>query len=298
MEDAKTIVLPPEVVCDDDRGLRRVFELYAAHLPWAELVIRSKRSNHHHVFTTGNLSDPSTTVEFDIDDLNDATLTIAGDTPPPRHILDLIADNLRRELHRLRLSAETVLLRLVADATSSAVLLFGPSGSILFANRRADALISKQTEDELMVSLRGGPPQPLFRSLCAKVEELLEGTGRLIWQDRFDVSNGGELTGEFIALSSGKEGLGRVVVVILRETLVPPDQRVDEFAELHHLSPREHEVLQLLVQGFDTAGLADRLSISPHTVRDHLKNVFRKTSTRSRSELLSALTSGNGHAVS
>ena len=44
-----------------------------------------------------------------------------------------------------------------------------------------------------------------------------------------------------------------------------------------------------LVQGYDTAGLADRLGISPHTVRDHLKNVFRKTSNRSRSELLSAL---------
>ena len=35
--------------------------------------------------------------------------------------------------------------------------------------------------------------------------------------------------------------------------------------------------------------MADRLAISEHTVRDHLKRLYRKTGTRSRSELLSIL---------
>lgn len=300
MEDAKTIILPLKATHGDDLGVRQLFELFveSAGIPWAELVIRSHRSNDEQILTRGSWSGASVSVEIRIDDDTEGILTVAGDRPPSDGLLDLFASNLGRETHRLRLLAETELLRLVADATSSAVLLFGPAGNIIFANRRADTLLSKQTEDELTVSPTGDRPQPLFRVLCAKVEELLDGNGRLIWQDRLDVSDGSEITSELIALSSGREELGRVVVVILRRVVAPPGQRADEFAELHHLSPREHEVLRLLVQGFDTSGLADRLGISPHTVRDHLKNVFRKTSTRSRSELLSALTAGGNHQAS
>ena len=300
MGDANTIILPPEATNGDDLGVRQIFELFveSAGIHWAELAIRSHRSNDQQVLTRGRRDGASVSVEIRIDDDTEAILTIAGDQPPSDSILDLFASNLGRETHRLRLLAETELLRLVVDATSSAVMLFGPAGNIIFANRRADTLISKQTEDELTVSPKGKPPQPLFRLLCAKVEELLDGNGRLLWQDRLDVSDGSELTSELIALSSGREELGRVVVVILREVFAPPDQRADEFAELYRLSPREHDVLRLLVQGFDTTGLADRLGISPHTVRDHLKNVFRKTSTRSRSELLSALTAGGNHGAS
>jgi len=300
MEDIKTTILPPQATRGDDLGVRQLFELFveAAGFPWADLTIRSHRSNDEQVLTVGCRDGASVSVEIRIDDDTNAILTVAGHQPPSDALLDLFASNLGRELHRLRLLAESELLRLVADATSSAVLLFGPAGNIIFANRRADTLLSKQTEDELTVSPTGVEPQPLFRLLCAKVEELLDGTGRLLWQDRLDVSDGSELTSELIALSSGREELGRVVVVILRRVVVPPDQRADEFADHHHLSPREHEVLRLLVQGFDTSGLANRLGISPHTVRDHLKNVFRKTSTRSRSELLSALAAGGNHQAS
>ena len=76
---------------------------------------------------------------------------------------------------------------------------------------------------------------------------------------------------------------------MLRDYTRSPYRRVEDFAAHYRLSPREREVLLLLIQGLDTAALADRLGISPHTVRDHLKNVFRKTSNRSRSELMSAL---------
>lgn len=66
-----------------------------------------------------------------------------------------------------------------------------------------------------------------------------------------------------------------------------PRDRLDVFARANGLSARERELLNLLAQGTDTVEAAARMSLSPHTVQDHLKSVFGKTGTRNRRVLLS-----------
>lgn len=56
------------------------------------------------------------------------------------------------------------------------------------------------------------------------------------------------------------------------------------------LSPREQEVLVALAEGASTRELADKLFISEHTVRNHLKAIYRKLGVHSRTELFSKLT--------
>jgi len=61
----------------------------------------------------------------------------------------------------------------------------------------------------------------------------------------------------------------------------------------HALSDREAQVARLLLEGRQVADIAAALYISPHTVRDHLKAVYRKTRSHTRHQLAARL-SGYG----
>ena len=66
-----------------------------------------------------------------------------------------------------------------------------------------------------------------------------------------------------------------------------PAERAGLFARAFGLSAREAELLGHLATGSDTKDLSTRMSLSPHTVQDHLKSIFAKTSVNSRGTLLS-----------
>ena len=52
-----------------------------------------------------------------------------------------------------------------------------------------------------------------------------------------------------------------------------------------NLTPREREVVQLLVQGLRNRDIADRLFLSEQTVKNHLNSIFGKLQVRDRLEL-------------
>jgi DNA-binding CsgD family transcriptional regulator len=55
------------------------------------------------------------------------------------------------------------------------------------------------------------------------------------------------------------------------------------------LSPREEEVVKLVVGGLSTKQIGDRLFIAEHTVQRHLSNIFEKVGVRSRRALVKEL---------
>jgi DNA-binding NarL/FixJ family response regulator len=62
------------------------------------------------------------------------------------------------------------------------------------------------------------------------------------------------------------------------------NEMADAFPERATLSPRENEILQLLVQGNRYKEIAHLLSISMDTVRTHLKHIYEKLHVHSRTE--------------
>jgi DNA-binding NarL/FixJ family response regulator len=53
-------------------------------------------------------------------------------------------------------------------------------------------------------------------------------------------------------------------------------QRANAPARLTHLTERESEVLELLVQGADNSAIAERLKMQPGTVSMHISNIYSK----------------------
>jgi DNA-binding CsgD family transcriptional regulator len=95
--------------------------------------------------------------------------------------------------------------------------------------------------------------------------------------------------GTWLVLHGGLLGSprsGQVAVFIQRAhaTLVAP-----LLLKAYGLTPREQEVTQLILRGATTIQASQRLTISPHTVSDHMKSIFEKTGARTRGELSATL---------
>jgi DNA-binding NarL/FixJ family response regulator len=76
----------------------------------------------------------------------------------------------------------------------------------------------------------------------------------------------------------------RDIAVTLEDS--SPAERAALFAAAHALTSRESELLNHLIRGVDTSELARLMFLSQHTVQDHLKSIFTKTSVHNRRTLL------------
>jgi len=88
------------------------------------------------------------------------------------------------------------------------------------------------------------------------------------------------------------------LVHLIREVSLPPELErfiverlngaipasVETNEHLAVLTPRERDVLELLTEGLDGAAIAERLYLSPATVRNHIQHILTKLGVHSRVE--------------
>jgi DNA-binding NarL/FixJ family response regulator len=87
--------------------------------------------------------------------------------------------------------------------------------------------------------------------------------------------------------------IARKVVVRMSAEGTGSFETVDPSSKVEGLTPRELEVLQLLVQGMNNRAIAESLFISDRTVQAHLTSIFAKLQVSSRLEaVLTAIRCG------
>lgn len=155
---------------------------------------------------------------------------------------------------------------------------------------------------EITVKLRLTPIRSIARGrIHIQLGMALAGTLNLLLSDFLDLSQDNLFlvplvlvvflfimvvaSGEIKALPdslSGREGEGS-----------PAGSRSDDdeakckiLAEDYDLSHRELDVLVLLMRGYDTNSVAEKLFVSPHTVKSHTYHIYKKMGVSSKQELL------------
>ena len=98
----------------------------------------------------------------------------------------------------------------------------------------------------------------------------------------------------------GKQRKSLLQTIAVSEVALTRDrqEKLQRFSQLlpDPLSKREMDVLQALEKGLTNRQMAEKLFVSEHTIKSHLKNIFIKTGVKSRTELLSKLSLGENHS--
>jgi len=170
------------------------------------------------------------------------------------------------------------------ERTESPMLILDGSGTILFANEAADALLSRQTEEGLAVLAGDRGTTPLLSHLI----RLAAGCATEC-RVHMALSNGRSLEARLTAVDEGGEPPSpvRVVTLLERAPIVLDDIR--PLLSARGVSDREAEVIGGVLRGLRNAQIAGELFISEYTVKDHLKHVFAKLGVSSRGGLIRAM---------
>jgi DNA-binding CsgD family transcriptional regulator len=134
---------------------------------------------------------------------------------------------------------------------------------------------------------RHGLLPPAVYGVAGRLLAAAEGSGRTARARlRTGIGTWAVLDGSRLVGEAG----GQVAITIRAATA---DEVLEILCRAYELTPRESELVRLVVGGLRTQQVAERLFITPYTVKDHLKAIFEKVGVRSRGELVGRMT---GHA--
>lgn len=165
---------------------------------------------------------------------------------------------------------------LISDETSMKVVGYANDGD------KACKDIQAWKPDVAIVDLR--MPGMSGLDIILKLSRVLEHTKFIILsmhdqkREIKDAMKGG--AAGYLLKNAGKAELMKCLSVVLSgEPYFPNLPVVKEITEKALFTPRELDIVRLVIKGYTTNRIADELCLSKHTVDVHRKNIGRKTNT-------------------
>ena len=182
-----------------------------------------------------------------------------------------------------------------ADGNNSLNTRRGPPGlGLLVADARLKLLSANNEAVEILTypGAKDGRPQNLAEAFDEKIgrslardRDLLSGPPRTI------LINSGRRTYfcRAFLLDGNREASGRAPVVMVLERRVPQSLALSQVSEQFHLTPREQQAVDLLLQGLCNKEMAERMGISANTVKALLRLVMVKMRVSNRSAVMATI---------
>jgi len=185
--------------------------------------------------------------------------------------------------------------------------VLGPHDGISLARRLHErgvpfVYVSARTDPDTLARAKESGPlgfvvKPFGDSQLRSTVEVALHTSQRRKKDSESVGPSHEVRARVAAL---EEGIQRIANLVKELGLVAPEagRGPEVEAILGQLSSRERQIVELLLASRRVPGIASTLGISPHTVRNHLKSVFRKLGVHSQEAVLDLLRTAAAHGRS
>lgn len=155
-----------------------------------------------------------------------------------------------------------------------AVIVVDGNDRVVLINDRAMKLMREVAGAELAAD--SGELSPILKALVPELRARV--------RDRLDTSTVALLTIDNCVRACLLDGsAGRHLLLVFER--VERKDAVQHNLERYALSPRECEVVMLVLYGYSNRRIADQLFLTEYTVEDHFKRIFAKLGVRSRTAL-------------
>jgi DNA-binding CsgD family transcriptional regulator len=146
------------------------------------------------------------------------------------------------------------------------------TGSIRWLNAAAREIVGDAVGSDItdVVDVEPGAARTRLQRRLAREDErdhsvvVMDSEGR---KTRLEISS--------VPVGNGHRAIGMFGLAVRRDA-------VPRRAQRSPLTPRQHEVLELLAEGTSTSGIAVRLTLSEQTVRNHVRDILQRLGANSR----------------
>ncbi len=182
---------------------------------------------------------------------------------------------------------------LVFERTSNPIVLLDDERRIIEVNDAALMLFAGARENLIGMSIADSI-RPEERPRAASEWQTFLGSGEYSGTRALLRADGSEVQIDFAARLAHVGGRRLAIYVATSED--PADALATAPAVELPLTSREREVVTLIALGHDTTEIAERLHISPETVRTHVRNAMSRLGAHTRAQLV-AIALGSDQAL-
>lgn len=179
------------------------------------------------------------------------------------------------------------------DRASIGVLVFSATLQLLYMNRQAQELTRHLHEARTGYPVKDAIPLEVM-GLCEDLVSLLQTHPAVkdweqVQRTRVTMTPRCPMLLRGFGIPHAKSSREGRLVVLMEELHAQMELSEARVQERYRLTDREQTIVAYLLQGLTNKAIANRMELSEHTVKDHLRHIMKKTNTTTRTGLLARI---------